>query len=33
MCHLALANDATAGPLTSKKNVLGQQFYRGATPG
>ncbi len=30
MLHAALRDDATPGPLTSKKNVLGQQFYRGA---
>ncbi len=29
MVYLALRDDATAGPLTSKKNVLTQQFYRG----
>ena len=29
MLHAALRDDATPGPLTSKKNVLGQQFYRG----
>jgi len=29
MVYLALRDDATAGPLTSKKNVLMQQFYRG----
>lgn len=29
MVYLALRDDATPGPLTSKKNVLVQQFYRG----
>jgi 3'-5' exoribonuclease len=29
MVYLALRDDVTAGPLTSKKNVLMQQFYRG----
>ncbi len=29
MVYLTLRDDTTAGPLTSKKNVLMQQFYRG----
>lgn len=33
MIYTALREDSTPGPLTSKKNVLMQSFYRGQQPG